>query len=226
MTTTAAATIGFTCGSCGRPFTVPGSYAGRRARCKSCGSELTVPAAPAARAVKKTVGSAPEGSIGQTPTARLSPRARRLLADAEQMKRVFDGFGTIRVVDMAGDPPDTYRLKYRVKGLAPGEKPDQPVECELHEVEIKLPAEYPRSKPLCRVLTPVFHPNIDTATICVGDHWTAGERLADLVLRIGEMLAYQAYNIKSPLDAHAAMWADLNGGKLPTDARNLRPPGL
>ena len=67
------------------------------------------------------------------------------------------------------------------------------------------------------MLTPIFHPNIDPATICVGDHWTAGERLVDLAVRIGEMIAYQAYNIQSPLDAEAAMWADLNAAKLPVD---------
>ena len=65
--------------------------------------------------------------------------------------------------------------------------------------------------------------NIDTSTICVGDHWTAGERLADLVVRIGEMLSYQLYNVRSPLDGEAAMWADLNRDKLPTDNRNFRP---
>jgi hypothetical protein len=48
----------------------------------------------------------------------------------------------------------------------------------------------------------------------------------DLIVRIGEMLAYQAYNIKSPLDAHAAMWADLNAEKLPMDARTIRPAEL
>jgi ubiquitin-protein ligase len=73
------------------------------------------------------------------------------------------------------------------------------------------------------MLTPVYHPNIDPSHVCVGDHWTAGERLVDLVVRIGEMLAYQAYNIRSPLDAHAAMWADLNPDKLPTDSRTIRP---
>jgi ubiquitin-protein ligase len=69
------------------------------------------------------------------------------------------------------------------------------------------------------MLTPIFHPNIDAQTICVGDHWTAGERLVDLAIRIGEMIAYQAYNIKSPLNGEAAMWADLNNDKIPTDAR-------
>jgi ubiquitin-protein ligase len=76
------------------------------------------------------------------------------------------------------------------------------------------------------MLTPCFHPNIEPATICVGDHWTAGERLVDLVVRIGELITYQAYNIKSPLDGEAAMWADLHTRELPVDDRNLRPPEL
>jgi len=74
------------------------------------------------------------------------------------------------------------------------------------------------------MLTPIFHPNFDPTVICVGDHWTAGEKLADLVIRIGEMIAYQAYNIKSPLDGEAAMWADLNQSSFPVDKRSLVPP--
>jgi hypothetical protein len=37
------------------------------------------------------------------------------------------------------------------------------------------------------------------------------------------MIAYQAYNIKSPLDGEAAMWADLNRELLPIDKRDLVP---
>lgn len=74
------------------------------------------------------------------------------------------------------------------------------------------------------MLTPIFHPNFDPSIICMGDHWTAAEKLADLVVRIGEMIAYQAYNIKSPLDGEAAMWADLNQSAFPTDMRSLVPP--
>jgi ubiquitin-protein ligase len=91
-------------------------------------------------------------------------------------------------------------------------------------VEVQLTRDYPRQSPKCKMLTPIFHPNIEPAVICVGDHWTAGERLVELVIRIGEMIAYQAYNIKSPLDGEAAMWADLNQKKLPIDVRCLRPP--
>jgi WD40 repeat protein/ubiquitin-protein ligase len=149
-------------------------------------------------------------------------RTRRLLADAEQMRRAFDGGTLIRLRATEGEPPELYRIEYHIRGLARG--PDgQPVPQDTHLVEIQLTSEYPRVSPRCRVLTPIFHPNIDPSTICVGDHWAAGERLVDLVVRIGEMIAYQAYNIKSPLDGEAAMWADLNPQRLPLDGRDLRP---
>ena len=123
-----------------------------------------------------------------------------------------------------GTPPEVYQVEYHVKSLDRGKRAkDGPVSREQHLVEIQLTSDYPRVSPQCKMLTPVFHPNIDPATICVGDHWTAGERLVDLTVRIGEMIAYQAYNIQSPLDAEAAMWADLNQQTLPVDSRSLRP---
>lgn len=74
--------------------------------------------------------------------------------------------------------------------------------------------------------TPIFHPNIEPAAICIGDHWTAGERLVDLICRIAEMIGYQAHNVKSPLDGEAAMWTEKNPKKLPIDDRDLRPPSM
>jgi len=133
---------------------------------------------------------------------------------------------TIRFLSAQGDPPDLYRVEYYINSLEPTSDPERPAPRKMHQVEIQLTADYPRSAPACKMLTPIYHPNIDASHVCVGDHWAAGERLVDLVVRIGEMLAYQAYNIKSPLDAHAAMWADLNGEKLPTDPRTIRPAEL
>ena len=144
------------------------------------------------------------------------------MSDAEQMRQAFERSDYIRVLASRGEPPEVYEIEYHIDGLerTSGKMPQPRRE---HRAEIRLTSDYPRLSPQCRMLTPVFHPNIDAATICVGDHWAAGERLVDLVVRIGEMLAYQAYNIKSPLNAEAAMWADLNGSRLPTDARNFRP---
>jgi len=208
--------ISFSCPSCGRSFSVPDSYTGRRATCKDCGGIVVVPA----------VSNAAASSASTTPPSPKIPlRTRRLTSDAKQMEEAFATFPLIHVHEAAGNPPDEYQVEYFIKGLERG-KDGKPIPRDEHRVEIKLTADYPRVGPLCKMLTPIFHPNIDPATICIGDHWTAGERLASLVVRIGEMIAYQAYNIQSPLDAEAAMWADLNGDKLPVDTRNLHPAEL
>jgi tetratricopeptide (TPR) repeat protein len=143
------------------------------------------------------------------------------LADAEQMRQAFDRSLMIRVYKAEGNPPERYLIEYNVRGLDRGAD-GKPVPRDSHQVEVQLTSEYPRVAPKCKVLTPIFHPNIDAATVCVGDHWAAGERLVDLVVRIGELIAYQAYNFKSPLDGEAAMWADLNPQRLPIDGRDLR----
>ena len=232
--------IEFSCPSCAKHFRVPDEYAGRSAKCKGCGGAVTVPRPTAAEVLApapcltglvgsaaESVASAPAPSPAPPPPApepRLPMRTRRLMADAQAMADALRRSDVIKILATEGDPPDVYRLEYLIRSLAPGEEPDdEPTPRDVHQVEIRLTADYPRVSHKCKMLTPVYHPNIDPSHICVGDHWTAGERLVDLVVRIGEMLAYQAYNIRSPLDAHAAMWADLNPDKLPTDPRDLRP---
>ena len=238
--------IKFQCKECGKTFVVDDALAGKKAKCKNCKAIITVPEVQATQVAKPT--RKPDSSkasaadsrnpVGvqklQTPVTATRPaspaaprkkpmRLRRLEADARQMQQRFASFPLIRIFGAVGNPPETYRIIYNIRGLARGHD-GKPTFREEHLVEIKLTSEYPRQSPKCRSLTPVFHPNFDPATICVGDHWTAAERLSDLVIRIGEMIAYQAYNIKSPLDGEAAMWADLNQAKLPIDPRSLIPP--
>jgi len=231
--------ITFCCETCGKIFSVPDSYAGRRAACKSCGAALTVPNASAPVMSKSTwnsnalpnseqpIATTPKGTSNSdaSPSAppKLPVRVRRLMADAEHMRTVFQNFPLIQVVSSSGNPPDLYTIEFHIRSLARGNG-GQPIPRELHQIEIQLTRDYPRQSPKCRMLTPIFHPNIEPTAICVGDHWTAAERLTDLVIRIGEMLAYQAYNIQSPLDGEAAMWADLNRSRLPTDTRDIHPP--
>ena len=194
--------INFACSTCSKTFSVPDSYAGRKARCKGCGKELVVPAMPPS-------------------TSRPPLRIRRLISDAESVRQAFVAHPIIRLVKTDGDPPESYTFDFDVKSLERNSK-GKVVPRTTHRAVVQLCADYPRLPPTCRMLTPVFHPNIDAAHICIGDHWTAGERLIDLVVRIGEMLAFQAYNIRSPLDGEAAMWADLNSAKLPTDPRPIQ----
>ena len=230
--------IQFACTHCARVLAVNAELGGRRGRCRYCGTVLTIPlrseafrAATAEQNVSSATGPAVEPTRTRPTTAPvagsppLPPRTRRLLSDAQQMRRAFQNFEPIRIIASEGAPPTTYTIEYRLQGLARGAG-GVPIPQQRHLVEIRLTHDYPRQSPHCRVVTPIFHPNIEPASICIGDHWTAAERLTGLVVRIGEMIAYQSYNIKSPLDGEAAMWADLHRDRLPLDSRDLHPPDL
>lgn len=142
-------------------------------------------------------------------------RRRRLGADHERLLDYVRRHARVRLVQAEGDPPEHYQLEYRIRSLRMVHEELQAI--DSHLVEIKLPLNYPRLPPQCRMLSPVFHPNIAPHAICVGDHWSAGESLQSIVTRIGEMLAYQSYNVKSPLNGEAARWVEENKSKLPLD---------
>ena len=98
-----------------------------------------------------------------------------------------------------------------------------PVESKHHEIEIFLPPEYPRDKPKCVALTPIFHPNFGDF-ICIGDFWVAGMNLSDIILQIGNMIQYRLYNIRSPLNAVAARWTKENENLFPIGNEELIKP--
>ncbi|HYG75181.1 MAG TPA: ubiquitin-conjugating enzyme E2 [Planctomycetota bacterium] len=146
----------------------------------------------------------------------MSVRLRRLKADYDRLCTLFTQKSRIHIKKSLGDPPEKYQIEYLVKGL------EKAMDGQIHIrntflVEINLTAAYPRLAPQCRMLTPVFHPNIAPHAICIGDHWAAGESLANLIVRIAEMLSYQSYNVKSPLNGEAAKWVEENSASLPLD---------
>jgi ubiquitin-protein ligase len=150
----------------------------------------------------------------------MTPRLRRLLADFQRVQATFQNHPRIRMLQTLGDPPERYEFEIRVQGLVPGPN-DQPAAKTEHRAEVFLPADYPRRPPICRMTTPVFHPNIDPQKICIGDHWSAGQSLAEFVVRIAQMICYQSYNTKSPLNAKAAVWVEENLSRLPLERTDL-----
>ena len=149
-------------------------------------------------------------------------RLRRLRADHERVAAAFTEHPFIRLVAAEGDPPEKYVFEIHVAGMVPGLGEDQSLRpSRLHRAEVFLPLDYPRRPPFCRMLTPVFHPNIDPQKICIGDHWSAGESLAHMIARIAEMICFQSYNVKSPLNARAAAWAEQNVARLPLHRGDL-----
>jgi ubiquitin-protein ligase len=153
----------------------------------------------------------------------LSPRIRRLKLDHDSLFKRFSAWPLIRIVGTAGMPPELYRFQYLVRGLYVA--PDGAIlERNDHLLEVNLSLGYPRRAPQCRMLTPVFHPNFDDSSVCIGDFWAASESLDDLIIRIGRMISYQEYNTKSPLNGLAAKWAAQNPSLLPVDPRPIAPP--
>jgi ubiquitin-protein ligase len=147
----------------------------------------------------------------------MSVRLRRLKADYERLCTFFTQKSRIRIKKTLGDPPEKYQIEYLLTGIEKGLSDNLIHTRNTFLVEITLTGSYPRMAPQCKMLTPVFHPNIAPHAICIGDHWAAGESLANLIVRIAEMISFQSYNLKSPLNGEAAKWTEENGDKIPLD---------
>lgn len=136
----------------------------------------------------------------------MTARMRRLASDYEQVKKDFAGHKNIIVTPIGEEPPEKYHVTYFVNGIYL--LPDGRIETQSrHEIEITLHADYPRYKPICKILTPIWHPNFRDGQICIGDIWGAGESLTDIIINIGDMIQYKSWNSYSPLSADAAKWA-------------------
>jgi predicted Zn finger-like uncharacterized protein len=148
-------------------------------------------------------------------------RLRRLQADFDKVREYVNRHPRLQLIQSDGTPPERYQLEYRIRGLR--QTADEMSLVKSHMVEISLPVSYPRLAPQCRMLTPIFHPNIAPHAICIGDHWSPGEPLWSIVARIGEMISYQSYNTRSPLNGEAARWVDEHLDELPLDPVSMMP---
>lgn len=134
------------------------------------------------------------------------------------MRTEFAGHPYITVEPIGFDPPEQYRIAYRLNGVLLDSQNGQPIVSDHHQAFITLTSAYPREKPYAVMQTPVFHPNFGPNAgdeICIGDFWTPAQTLADIVVKIGAMLQFQMYNVRSPLNAVAARWVTQNENVFP-----------
>lgn len=135
----------------------------------------------------------------------MNPRLRRLQADYELVRETFSGHPHVAIEALGNRlPPERYAITYRLRGLHLDG--DQPAYRDVHNVELMLPRHYPSEKPYVVPREPIFHPNIRDY-FCIADYWAAGTTLADVVVKLGDMIQWRIYNTASPLDAIAARWA-------------------
>lgn len=152
-----------------------------------------------------------------------SPRLRRLHADLAAMVELAKVSDFVTYV-AAGNPPDRYRVSYTCRGLYLPAADAEPQVSQQHVADFYLHREYPRRPPQIVWRSPIFHPNILPAArggaVCIGS-WTPSESLADLVIRVGEMIQYKQYNPEDVLDPVAASWAAAHPDRFPVDERPL-----
>ena len=143
----------------------------------------------------------------------MNPRLRRLETDYRELRTRFDGDPNITITPIGPMPPERYQIIYRVPSLRL-DASNNPVRAQQTVVTLTLPADYPRGKPHAEALDLVFHPNFGSY-VCIADFWAPGQTLGDIVANIGDMLQFKKYNIRSPLNAVAAEWANDHASTLP-----------
>lgn len=152
----------------------------------------------------------------------MNVRLRRLYSDYNKIIEDFKGHPYVIVEPIYGNPPERYRIIYKLKGLKYDHITNRPKITNLHEVEIYLHKDYPREKPKCEIKTPIFHPNFNE-WICIGDNWAPGESLSSIIIQIGDMIQYKNYNYKNGINEMAARWASLNVHHFPIGRVDLFP---
>ena len=71
------------------------------------------------------------------------------------------------------------------------------------------------------MITPVFHPNIDPQKICIGNHWSAGQSLAQMVVHIGEMICLPEIQLKKSAECEGRCVGRAKHLSLPLQSRGI-----
>ena len=157
---------------------------------------------------------------------RESPRIRRLRTDLNVLERLRQE-STILDFTSQDNPPESYLITFRWKGLYRPTDSRQVAISERHEVAIRLGASYPRSMPEMEWRTPIFHPNISgSGVVCLGGYgtyWVPSLNLDELCEMLWDMIRFQNYDPSSPYNRDAALWVESQREfTLPVDSRPIR----
>lgn len=154
-----------------------------------------------------------------------SPREKRLEADYVGVAELAKA-SSVFSFGAPGRLPQRYRLKFQGTGVARSVVGKVEL-VHRHEVVVNLGAAYPRMIPQLIWQTPIFHPNIsNNGVVCLGGygtHWVPSLRLSQLVEMLWDMVRYANFDVNSPYNREAAIWArQQRAYRLPLDTRTIR----
>ncbi len=156
---------------------------------------------------------------------RKSPRERRLLSDYRSVQKLMRE-STIFSFEGRGSPPETYRFRFKGKGFC-RRGADEVVVSHNHEMIVELGAAYPRMVPNLAWSSSIFHPNIShNGVVCLGGYgtnWVPSLTLSELCVMLWDMIRYENFDIESPYNREAALWAKTQKEfPFPIDRRSIR----
>jgi len=140
----------------------------------------------------------------------------QLADDYNAIQKTFTHSPYVKIISTKGEPPNSYQIEYRVKGLTIN-KEEQVVEANSHRIEISLPFGYPHFPPNCKPLTSIFHPDIDPDAIRIGDFWNGSHSLIDLVVHIGNLITFQQYSTEDVFNNDALEWTAAHSDNIPLE---------
>jgi ubiquitin-protein ligase len=147
----------------------------------------------------------------------------RLEGEWRRLQRSFAFHPHVTVHPLRGDPPSVYQVDFRLNTLMIDDA-GQLQYADAASVHIWLPPRFPQDPPLVRPLTGLFHPNVSWDGFHLQSAWHPGETLANLVRRMGDLLAWRIFDPDSVVNPAAMDWLHANPDSLPLDAQaNFAP---
>jgi ubiquitin-protein ligase len=144
----------------------------------------------------------------------------QLAGDFEKVQNTLELYPSINVIQVEGQPPDSYEIEYLIKGYV--RDVDGTIrEGSQHRIRISLPFGYPHFPPTVKPLTSIFHPDIDPDAVRIADFWQQNSSLPELTLHIAEMICGNIYNLEDPFNQEAADWYAEHINELPLDSLHI-----
>lgn len=113
-------------------------------------------------------------------------------------------------------PPIAYNILYKLNSIVAVDESGNPQFGKDHRLQIRLSNNYPEQSAECKMVSPVWHPNIKSEGPFQGDICTNHDGfgslffLDELIIRIGELLQYRKYMAEDrppwPDDQKVARW--------------------
>lgn len=144
----------------------------------------------------------------------MSPETQEFGAIFTEIQNEFSADPVITVAPVAGHPPSQYEVTYNLPSTVKNEQGDIVIDSS-HVITISIPFGFPHFSPSCKPKSSIFHPDFDSAAICLGNFWNRERTLPELIRHIGRMLSGELYSTENPFNEEALSWFQQHSKELP-----------